>query len=140
MSSLRPIARVVRSRVFLIACVLAIVIPPAAAWASQSTYVGPGASICCYTGYDDHGTFVVRDYNNIYHACSSYTQYGGSLVQYHNANGTTTDSVGDGPGPSNCVNPSHLGSSGGNQRSAWCAAFNGGTTNVTNCPTIGCLS
>jgi hypothetical protein len=51
MPLLRPVGRILKSRVFLIACVLAIVIPPAAAWASQSTYVGPGASICCYTGY-----------------------------------------------------------------------------------------
>ena len=121
-----------RDRALVVACVLAIVLPPAAAWASQSTFVGPGASICCWTGYNDGGTFVARDYANIYHACSSYTASGGSEIEYHNANGVPTDGSQDGPGQANCVNPGHLGSSGGNQRSVWCGAYNGGTTNVTN--------
>ena len=34
-----------RDRALVVACVLAIVLPPAAASASQSTFVGPGASI-----------------------------------------------------------------------------------------------
>jgi hypothetical protein len=119
-------------RLLIVACVLAILLPPAAAWASQSTFVGPGASICCWTGYNDGGTFVARDYANIYHACSSYTSNGSSEIEYHNANGVPTDGDQDGPGQALCVNPGHLGSSGGNQRSVWCGAYNGGTTNVTN--------
>jgi hypothetical protein len=121
-----------RVRLWLLACLLALVIPPVAAWASQSTYVGPSASICCWTGYSDNGTFYARDYNNIYHACSSYTSNGASDVEYQNANGVPEGDDPDGPGPSNCINPGHLPSSGGNQRYALCAAYNGGSTNVTN--------
>lgn len=95
-------------------------------------FVGPSASICCWTGYNDGGTFVTRDYANIYHACSSYTSHGGTEIEYHNANGTPTDGDEDSPGQALCVNPGDLGSSGGNQRSVWCGAYNGGTTNVTN--------
>lgn len=127
-SAVRPSRR----SFLLIACVLAIVIPPTAAWAGQSTYVGPSASICCFTGYSDGGTFVVRDYNNIYHSCASYTANGRSVVQYHNFNGTPTDTAQDGLGPALCVNPTHLPGSGGNQRYALCGASNGGSTNVTN--------
>jgi hypothetical protein len=130
---LSPIVGLLRKRVWVVACVLAILVPPAVALASsQSTFVGPGAAICCWTGYNDGGTFVARDYANIYHACSSYTSNGSTEVEYHNANGVPTDGSQDGPGPGNCINPGHIGSSGGNQRSAWCGAFNGGSTNVTN--------
>jgi hypothetical protein len=123
---------VVRGRLWLVACALALIIPPTAAWAGQVTYVGPGASICCWTGYQDNGTFVVRSYNNIYHSCASYTSQGGSDVEYQNANRVPVADSTDGPGPSNCVNPTHLGGSGGNQRYAYCGAANGGQVNVTN--------
>jgi hypothetical protein len=126
------VSAALRGRLWLVACALALIIPPAVAWASQSTYVGPGASICCWTGYQDNGTFYVRSYNNIYHSCASYTSQGSSDVEYQNANHVPTADAQDGPGQANCINPGHLGGTSGNQRFSYCGAANGGSTNVTN--------
>ena len=122
-----------RGRILVVACTLALVVPPAAAWATtQSTYVGPGASICCWTGYDDGGTYKARDYNQDYHSCASYTSNGSSVVEYEDQNFNNKGAVQDGYGFANCVNPIHQGGTQGNARYAFCGASNGGTTNVTN--------
>lgn len=79
--------------------------------------------------YLNFGTFVNRQYNNAYHACSSYTATTGStLVQYDNSSGATTHISQDGYGTNGgCVNPSHLGNPGG-ARDAVCSANQSGIT------------